>query len=248
MSSNIDQPNSASELERLLPLLPGGGAEENARLGALLALATADEQALAEAYEADQVALSAYAESQQGEPAIMIGFADSVMAQIASEATQVAAPAEVSSSAASEAVTATHGEDHHQGQILRPSFAGMRSLMAAAALLLAALGLGILFSAEEFTTTPSSNSTGVVAGADLTAPDVDALPVGQSPLADAPEFATPARPGARERRAPRGRRGIVPVDGRGGAQQGNNLLDLMRAFQPPTRVPPLAEGEREVKF
>lgn len=251
MSSSIE-PNSASELERILPLLPGGEPEEELRVKALLALASAEEQALAEAYEADAQALAAYAETQQGDHPIMLGFADAVMAQIATEA---AAPTE---EVEAPALASAEDTSRPRGQVLRPSFGGVQLLMAMAALFLGGLGLAILSSAEQPSVAP--RGAGVVAEVSdpLTLPPVEAplapaiegeQPVGEGLDADA-EFSAPSRPGARSRRAPRGRRGIVPVDGRGrGGQQVNPLLDaLMRGWQPPSRVPPLAEGEREVKF
>tara|TARA_R110002072_G_scaffold144925_1_gene291050 strand:- start:399 stop:1223 length:825 start_codon:yes stop_codon:yes gene_type:complete len=274
MSSSIE-PNSASELERILPLLSGGEPEEELRVRALLALASAEEQALAEAYEADEQALAAYAETQQGDHPIMLGFADSVMARIASEtvASQTLASETLASEAfasetfasetfasesgSPELLDVSHADSTRQAPILRPSFSGVQTLMAMAALFLGALGLAILFSAEDAPIAP--RGAGVVAGAAdpvNTLPEVElpgvsveapAEPEGLSE-GSSPEFSAPARPGARSRRAPRARRGIVPVDGRGG-QQANPLLDaLMRGWQPPSRVPPLAEGEREVKF
>jgi len=250
MSSSIE-PNSASELERILPLLSGGEPEEEQRVRALLALASADEQALAEAYEADEQALAAYAETQQGDHPIMLGFADSVMAQIATEQTAAASTSPEQVLAHAESL---EDEARSQAPILRPSFSGVQTLMAMAALFLGALGLAILFSAED--APAAKRGSGVVAEV------VEPIPAKEQPAAldveapakpeglaeGSPEFATPARPGARSRRAPRGRPGIVPVDGRGG-QQANPMLDaLMRGWQRPSRVPPLAEGEREVKF
>lgn len=245
MSSSIE-PNSASELERILPLLPGGEPEEELRVRALLALASAEEQALAEAYEADEQALAAYAETQQGDHPIMIGFADSVMAQIAAEASTAAAP-EVS-----EPEPSVEDTSRRPAPILRPSFSGVQTLMAMAALFLGALGLAILFSAEDPIQAPRGSGVVAEVADPVEAPVVEAQPLVEAQpvegLAQDSQFSAPARPGARTRRAPRGRRGIVPVDGRGG-QKVNPLLDaLMRGWQPPTRVPPRAEGEREVKF
>jgi hypothetical protein len=257
MSSSIE-PNSASELERMLPLLPGGEPEEEQRLRGLLALASAEEQALAEAYEADAQALAAYAETQQGDHDIMAGFADSVMARIAAEPVASAPIEESPELVMAPAGPSLEDSPRREAPILRPSFSGVQTLMAMAALFLGALGLAILFSAEDHVAAPTGS--GVVAEVQdpISAPAIETQPgvetqpapegLAAEGLAESPEFSAPARPGARTRRAPRGRRGIVPVDGRGG-QKVNPLLDaLMRGWQPPTRVPPRAEGEREVKF
>lgn len=238
-SLSSESSESGSELERLLPLLDDLDPAERARIEGLLVAADAETQALALAYEGDAAALAACATTQRGEHPMLVGFADAVMARIAAEPALAGniAPAEEPQRA--------------PAPILRPTF-GAQLWIGLAALFLGGLGLAILASGQTPTRSalPAADLTKVAGAGRAEPPPVDpalsAPTAGQQPL-----LASPARPGLRAERGVRSRRPIVPVDGRGGAQQRHQVLqDLlqMQGWSAPRRVPPLAKDERELDF
>lgn len=232
--------SESSELERLLPLLDDVEDSERERIQALLALAGPEDQALFEAYQADEAALAAFARTQRGDVPVMAGFADSVMDRIAAEASAVEAP---------RVSQAKDEEKRTPAPILRPVF-GAQLWIVAAAVLVAGLGLGIVFSSPAAPEAPRRELAETSEPAPALEPVAEAETETQQPGAG-PRLAAPARPGLRRARRQRTRPGIVPVDGRGGAQQGRQMLqELLRlqGWAPKTRVPPLAEGEEQVDF
>lgn len=227
--SERESAGDSSELERLLPLLAGADPAEAARVEALLVLASPAERALAAAYEADEAALAAFATTQRGDHPVLAGFADAVMARV---------------SAAPEEELAAPGRA--PAPVLRPVFGVQLWIGLAAAALLA---FGVALSLGERPEGHAPLQGGGVPDVAVAAGETELGP--EAPLAPGPLVA-PARPGLREVARPSGRRGIVPVDGRGGRsqQQRQVFQELLRmqGWGMPSRVPPLREGEREVDF
>ncbi|MGE0707962.1 MAG: hypothetical protein AB7N76_14700 [Planctomycetota bacterium] len=233
---------SAEELRESLPILPDTDPEEAARIRALIAVGSPDDQALAAAYEADAAALAAVSRLHAGDHPALCGFADKVMACIAAEPREERRRDPVPGPVA-------------LAPMLRPTF-GLQLWVALAAMLLGGLGLAILAF-----DTPAQPPV-VVASEDLPrelpAPlpsragsPIQALPVSSpaGPLPAPSLLQRPHRSGfSGGRRAPRGP--IVPVDGRG-ARGEDPLADVLRRMwqvRDLKRVPPKREGEREVKF
>ena len=215
------------DVRRALPLSSGVPEEQRAWVQAHVSRCAECERQVV-AYEADAQALAVYRGQREEAPAVMAGFADALMVRIAEQPAPVEAP------------------------ILKPEFGerlGFAGLVAAAAIILVAVALGMVLGNSTLGTQP------VVAdneprGVTPTAP-VDAPAVVEAPPAASQPLAAPRR--TRDRAPmPRLRRGIVPV---GNGTQRPPLSNLLQRVFPnwspnglDRRVPPLHKDEREVRF
>lgn len=218
---------SCDEIRGALPLLDDGDAAEAEAVRAHLSVCATCEE-FAAGFDADAASLIEYRSLLEAEQPALDGFADAVMAAVATS-------------------TQTHESTRAPvavAPILRPSFGPMLWMAAAAAFLLA-LGLGMSatprFSPETIGPT-AANTTETVVPSDPSAPAV------KISLPSAEEVPAPRRL-VRPRRA---RRTVMPVnsDGRRGARGNADFLNTIERLwgRGQRQVPQLREGEREVRF
>ena len=217
---------SCDEIRGALPLLDGDDAGEAEAVRAHLAVCPTCEE-FAAGFDADAASLVEYRSLLEVEQPALDGFADAVMAIVATS-------------------TQTHeskGAPVAVAPILRPSFGPMLWMAAAAALLLA-LGLGMSavprYSTEAIG--PTAKNTTETTPSDPSAPAV------KISLPSAEEVPAPRRL-VRPRRT---RRNVMPVnsDGRRGARGNADFMNAIERLwgRGQRQVPQLREGEREVRF
>jgi hypothetical protein len=213
------------DVRRALPLSGTTPDERNARAHAE---GCADCSELLAAYDSDARALKAYREGRESSVDLMAGFADAVMAHVASEPVATAP---------------------QEAEIIKLEFNRFGVFLAAAAVLMLTVSLGLVLSSPA---TPTRDP-GVFA---VTPTPTDVVP--EAPVAEVPgkSLSAPRRSESAPTPTRVRRRGVaMPAGGgQGGSPIADVLRDLQRVFPnwDPSgmdrRVPRLRVGEREVRF
>lgn len=217
------------DVRRALPLSGTSPGERDARNHAEGCAQCAE---VLRAYDADARALKAFAKGREM-PTVMDGFADALMARLAEE------PAV--------ATTAPRGE------IIRPDFNRVGVFLAAAAVLMLTVSLGLALGSRDSARDPAGFAVAPTPTEDVTPETPVAVVPGEGLAAPRRRDSAPTPTLVR-------RRGVAMPAG-GGARRGmgssslfDALRDLQRVFPnwDPSgmdrRVPQLRSGEREVRF